>query len=89
MTRERGACAESKNREILLFPTTEVLTRKSNAPPGGPHFRSNAQGLPDGGGMGGFGIDWYIRRHSKKECGVSARYKTTSVGVEVEWQLCL
>ena len=48
---------------------TDFLTRKSNAPSGGPHFRSNsplyraeresnARGLP--GRMGGFGIDWYI-----------------------------
>ena len=48
---------------------TDVLTGKSNAPPDGPHFgsnsplygakrESNARGLP--GGMGGFGIDWYI-----------------------------
>ena len=49
------------------------MTRKSNAPPGGPHFgsnsplygaqrESNARELPGGGGggMGGFGIDWYI-----------------------------
>ena len=27
MTGECGTCPESKNREILLFPTTEVLTR--------------------------------------------------------------
>ena len=28
-----------------------------------PHFtelKSNARGLPGGGGIGGFGIDWYI-----------------------------
>ena len=79
-----------------------------------PHYTElNLSQMPrdcPGGGMGGFVIDWYIRRHSKKECGVSARYKhqtallpcskdvsdhlnrcykTTSAGVEVEWQLCL
>ena len=71
MTRERGLRAESKNCEILLLPTADRRQmRKSNAPPGGPHFgsnsplygaqrESNARGLP-GGGMGGFGIDWYI-----------------------------
>ena len=63
------------NQRIVKFfcfrPLTDVLTRKSNAPPGGPQFgsnsplygaqrESNARGLP-GGGMGGFGIDWYIR----------------------------
>ena len=96
MTRERGSRAESKNCEILLFPTadrrlacenscpssrcflrlTDVLTGKSNAPPGGPHFgsnsplygakrESNARGLlgGGGGGMGEFKIDWYIKRN--------------------------
>ena len=39
----RASRAESKNCEILLFqPLTGVLTRKSNAPPGGPHFGSNS-----------------------------------------------
>ena len=43
MTRERGSHTESKNCKILLFPTlTGVLTRKSNAPLGGPHFGSNS-----------------------------------------------
>ena len=42
MTRERGSRAESKNCEILLLPLTDVLTRKSNVPPGGPHFGSNS-----------------------------------------------
>ena len=57
-------------KTLCFRPLTDVLTRKSNAPPGGPHFgsnspmygaqrESNARGLP-GGGMGGFGIDWYI-----------------------------
>jgi len=49
------------------------LTGKSNARPGGPHFgsnsplygaklKSNARGMPGvcPGGIGGFGIDWYI-----------------------------
>ena len=71
MTRERGSLAESKNCEILLFPTADRRFG-TNAPPGGPHFRSNsplygaeresnARGLPGGKGMGGFGIDWYIK----------------------------
>ena len=71
MTRERESRAESKNCEILCFrPLTDVLTRKSNAPPGRPHFgsnsplywaecKSNVWGLP-GGGDGRSGIDWYI-----------------------------
>ena len=45
-------------------PLTDVLTRKSNAPLGEPHFGSklNASQMP--GEMGGFGIDWYITFHS-------------------------
>ena len=49
---------------------TDVLTRKSNAPRGGlilgqiPHCTelnaSQMSGVCPGGGMGGFGIDWYI-----------------------------
>ena len=50
-------------------PLTDVLTGKSNAPPGGPPFwsnpplygakpESNARGLP--GGMSSYRIDWYI-----------------------------
>ena len=58
---------------FCLRPLTDVLTRKSNAPPGGPHFGSNFPlctelnasqmpgDCPGGGGMGGFGIDWYIK----------------------------
>ena len=50
-------------------PLTDVLAGKSNAPPGGPHLGSNSSmygawrtQMPGGcpGGMGGFGIDWYI-----------------------------
>ena len=50
-------------------PLTDVLTRKSNALQGGPHFGSNspctelnASQMPGDcpGEMGGFGIDWYI-----------------------------
>ena len=50
-------------------PLTDALTRNSSAPPGGPHFGSNspctelnASQMPGDspGGMGGFGIDWYI-----------------------------
>ena len=68
------SAAHLLNQRIAKFfclrPLTDVLTRKSNAPQGGPHFgsnsplygaqrESNARGLPEGG-MGGFGIDWYI-----------------------------
>ena len=64
-----------KNAKFFCFrPLTDVLTRKSNAPPHLadlilgqiPHCTElnasqlNAQGLP-GVGMGGFGIDWYIK----------------------------
>ena len=58
--------------ETFCFrPLTDVLTRKSNAPAGVPHFGSNSllygaqlmrvkcPGIARGG-MGGFGIDWYI-----------------------------
>ena len=56
-------------KSFCFRPLTEVMTGKSNAPPGGPHFgsnsplhgaqrESNARGLP--GGMGGFVIDWHI-----------------------------
>ena len=68
MTRQRSLRAESKNCEILLFPTTDRRLT-GNAPPGGPHLgqiphctESNARRLP--GGMGGFGIDWYIKAHN-------------------------
>ena len=58
-------------KSFCFRPLTDVLTRKSNAPPGGPHFGSNSPlltrvkcpGIAGGGGvggMGGFGIDWYI-----------------------------
>ena len=68
----RLTCCIKKLRNPFCFrPLTDVLTRKSNAPPGGPWFGSNsplygayrgsnARGLPGGGGMGGLGIDWYI-----------------------------
>ena len=53
-------------KSFCFRPLTDVLTRKSNARPGRPHFgsnspllggnlKSNARGMP--GGMGGFGID--------------------------------
>ena len=48
-------------KTLCFRPLKDVLTRKSNAPPGGPHFgsnsplhgaqrKSNARGLPVGGG---------------------------------------
>ena len=51
----------------MLATLTSVLTQQSNARPGGPHFGSNSplygtkhQSNARGGGIGGFGIDWYI-----------------------------
>ena len=63
MARERGSPAESKNCEICFRPMTDVLTRKSNAPPGGPQFwvkfptiqsltRVKCPGIARGGGGG-------------------------------------
>ena len=74
MTRERGSPAESKNCEILLFPTADRrFDTKVKCPTGRASFwvkfpavRSLTQvkcpGMARGGGMGGFGIDWYITR---------------------------
>ena len=70
MTRERGSRAAARNCEILLFPTSDIhFERKVKCPTGRASFwvkflivrsltRVNWQGW--GGGMGGFGIDWYI-----------------------------
>ena len=72
MTRERGSRAESKNREILLFPTADRrFDSKVKCPTGRASFwvkfptvrsltRVKCPGIARGGGMGGFGIDWYI-----------------------------
>ena len=75
MTRERGARAESKNFEILLFPTADRrFDTKVKCPTGRASFwvkfptvrsltRVNCPGIARaGGGKGGFGIDWYITR---------------------------
>ena len=59
-------------KSFCFRPLTDVLTGKSNAPPGGPHLGQiphstelNASQMPGdcpgGGGVGGFGIDWYIK----------------------------
>ena len=54
------------SKSFCFRPLTGVLTRKSNAPPGGPQIphctELNACQMPGDfpGGMGGFGIDWYI-----------------------------
>ena len=58
-------------KSFCFRPLTDVLTRKSNAPPGGPHFWVKFPAVrsltrvkcPEIArrGMGGFGIDWYIR----------------------------
>ena len=72
MTRERGSCAESKNCELLLFPTNaRRFDTKVKCPTGRASFLGqvphcmelNPSQMPGdcrGGGMGGFGIDWYI-----------------------------
>ena len=72
MTRERGSRAESKNCEILLLPTADrSFDTKVKSPTGRASFLGqiphctelNASQMPgdcQGGGMGGFGIDWYI-----------------------------
>ena len=73
MTRERRSRAESKNCEILLLPTADRrFDTKVKCPTGQasflgqiPHCKElNASQMPGdcpgGGGMGGFGIDWYI-----------------------------
>ena len=76
MTRECGARAESKNCEILLFPTADRrFDTKVKCPTGRASFwvkfptvrsltRVKGLGIARGGGgrggMGGFGIDWYI-----------------------------
>ena len=72
MTRERGSRAESKNCEILLFPTADRrFDRKVKCPTGRASFwvkfptvrsltRVKCPGIARGRGMGGFGIDWYI-----------------------------
>ena len=62
--RERGARAESKNCEILLFPTADRrFDTKVKCPTGRASFWVKfltVRALPGGKGMGGFGIDWYI-----------------------------
>ena len=73
MTRERGAHAESKNCEILLFPTADRrFETKVKCPTGRASFwvkfptvqsltRVKCPGFARGeGGMGGLGIDWRI-----------------------------
>ena len=73
MTGERGSHAESKNCEILLFTTADRhFGTKVKCPTGRASFlvkfptvrsltRVKCPGIArGGGGMGGFGIDWYI-----------------------------
>ena len=71
MTGERGSRAESKNCEILLLPTADRrFDTKVQMPHRAglilgqiPHCTElNACQMPGDcpGGMGGFGIDWYI-----------------------------
>ena len=71
MIRERGSPAESKNCEILLLPTADRrFDTKVKCPTGRASFwvkfptvrnlmRVKCPGIARGG-MGGFGIDWYI-----------------------------
>ena len=71
MTRERGARAESKNCKILLFPTADrCFDTKVKCPTGWASFwvkfptvlnltRAKCPGIALGG-MGSFGIDWYV-----------------------------
>ena len=71
-------------KSFCFRPLTDVLTGKSNAPPGGPHLgqnphctevnaSQNARELP--GGMGGFGIDWYITQATLSEnCSLLGTY---------------
>ena len=74
MTRERGSRAESKNCEIVLFPTADRrFDRKAKCPTWRaliwvrfPTVRSLTRpgqmpgDCPGGGEMSGFGTDWYI-----------------------------
>ena len=72
MTHERGSHAESKNCEILLLSTADRrFDTKVKCPTGWASFwvkfptvrsltRVKCPGIA-WGGMGGFGIDWYIR----------------------------
>ena len=72
MTLERGSRAESKNCKILLLSTADRrFDTKVKCPTGQASFwvkfpavRSltsvKCPGITRGGGMGGFGIDWYI-----------------------------
>ena len=71
MTRERRSRAESKNCEILLLSTADRrFDTKVKCPSGRASFfgqiprctELNASQMPGDcpGGMGGFGIDWYI-----------------------------
>ena len=90
--RERGSRAELKNCEILLLPTAERrFDTKVKFPTGRASFwvkfpternlmRVKCPGIAGGGGMGGFGIDWYIILTRKYlESGYTVlRYMTTA-----------
>ena len=89
MTRERGAHAESKNCEILLFPTADRrFETKVKCPTGRASFwvkfptvqsltRVKCPGFArGGGGMGGLGIDWRIIRNIWFEYGGLYRVST-------------
>ena len=71
MTRERRSLAESKNCEILLLPTADKRFDTKGQMPNRAGLilgqiprctELNAGQMPGDcpGGMGGFGIDWYI-----------------------------
>ena len=72
-------------KSFCFRPLTDVLTRKSNAPPAGlilgqiPYCTElNASQMPGDcpGGTGGFGIDWYITLPS--EVSLTRRFATSS-----------
>ena len=64
ITCERGSRAESKNCEVLLFPTADRrFDKKSNAPPGRPHFGSNSplyEAQRESNAQGGDGQFWTL-----------------------------
>ena len=79
MTCERGSRAESKNCENLVFPTADRrFDTKVKCPTGWASFwvkfptvRSSTRVKCPGiarGGMGGFGIDWYITSRKLYVC---------------------
>ena len=95
----RGSRAESKNCEILLLPTADRrFDTTVKCPTGRASFwvkfptvwsltRVKCPGIARGG-MGGFGIDWYIT--SQANMSITQLYSTTESpvnrGPEKNWQ---